>query len=61
MSSAGFEPDHAGEKRIQPFPLETTTHGKSSIDEKNISILRFNYCVNYSKIDILTSLELSVI
>ena len=61
MSSAGFEPDNAGAKRIQPFPLETTTHGESSIDEKNIFILRFNYWVNYSKIVILTFLELSVI
>lgn len=32
MSSAGFEPDHAGAERIQPFPLETTTHGVISID-----------------------------
>ena len=32
MSSAGFEPDHVSEKRPQPFPLETTAHGKDSID-----------------------------
>jgi|GEM_PF-5853968 len=36
MSSAGFEPDHAGAKRIQPFPLETTTHGIDSIGYKLI-------------------------
>jgi len=36
MSSAGFEPDNAGAKRIQPFPLETTTHGIYSIGYKLI-------------------------
>jgi hypothetical protein len=27
MRGAGFEPDHAGARRIQPFPLETTAQG----------------------------------